>query len=100
MRARRHGIRNTQNLPISSDDNVALVSSANEHDIDLIIIGPEAPLANGLADALRATGRLVFGPSQAAAQIEASKAFSKAFMQRHNIPYRALCDIYRFSESV
>ena len=70
----------------SAEDIPALVAFANEQQIDLVIIGPEAPLAIGLADALRAAGRLVFGPSQAAAQIEASKAFSKAFMQRHNIP--------------
>ncbi len=82
----QHATRSTQNVPIATEDTVALVSFCNEQDIDLIIIGPEAPLANGLADALRATGRLVFGPLQAAAQIEASKAFSKAFMQRHNIP--------------
>ncbi len=74
------------NVPISTEDTAALVSFCTEQDIDLIIIGPEVPLANGLADALRATHRSVFGPSQAAAQIEASKAFSKAFMQRHNIP--------------
>lgn len=74
------------NVPIAAEDDSALVSFCNGQDIDLIIIGPEAPLANGLADALRAHNRLVFGPSQAAAQIEASKAFSKAFMQRHSIP--------------
>ena len=68
------------NVSIVAEDTPALVSFCNEQDIDLIIIGPEAPLANGLADAVRAAGRLVFGPSQAAAQIEASKAFSKAFM--------------------
>ena len=54
--------------------------------IDLAVIGPEAPLADGLADELRKTGIAVFGPSQQAAQIEASKAFCKAFMDRHNIP--------------
>ncbi len=74
------------NVPIAAEDTAALVSFCTEQHIDLVIIGPEAPLANGLADALRAHNRLVFGPSQAATQIEASKAFSKAFMQRHNIP--------------
>jgi phosphoribosylamine--glycine ligase len=74
------------NVSIVAEETTALVSFCNEQDIDLIIIGPEAPLANGLADALRATGRSVFGPSQSAAQIEASKAFSKAFMGRHRIP--------------
>jgi phosphoribosylamine---glycine ligase len=74
------------NVPISAEDLPALVAFAHEQAIDLAIIGPEVPLALGLADALRATGRSVFGPSQAAAQIEASKAFSKDFMARHNIP--------------
>ena len=50
---------------------------AQENAIDLVVIGPEAPLAAGVADALRAAGLLVFGPSQAAAQLEASKAFTK-----------------------
>jgi phosphoribosylamine--glycine ligase len=74
------------NVPINAEDIPALVAFATEEQIDLVIVGPEVPLAIGLADALRAAGRLVFGPSRAAAQIEASKAFSKAFMQRHNIP--------------
>lgn len=74
------------NVTIAAEDSAALVSFCNEQKIDLIIIGPEAPLAMGLADALRAAGRSVFGPSQAAAQIEASKSFSKAFMQRRHIP--------------
>jgi phosphoribosylamine--glycine ligase len=74
------------NVAISAEDIPALVSFANDQGIDLTIVGPEVPLALGLADALRAAGRSVFGPSQAAAQIEASKAFSKDFMARHNIP--------------
>src|SRR6185369_9254990 len=53
--------------------------------IDLVVIGPEGPLAAGLADALRAAGITVFGPSAAAAEIEASKAFSKAFMVRRGL---------------
>src|SRR5512139_1869854 len=72
------------NVAIGAEDIPALVAFANEQDIDLTIVGPEVPLALGLADALRVSGRLVFGPSQVAAQIEASKAFSKDFMQRHH----------------
>ncbi len=53
---------------------------------DLVIIGPEAPLADGLVDTLQARGIAAFGPTRAAARLEASKAFAKAFMQRHNIP--------------
>ena len=71
-----------------------------EQQIDLVIVGPEAPLAIGLADALRAAGRSVFGPSQAAAQIEASKAFSKDFMQRHNIPTARFATFTEYREAL
>lgn len=57
--------------------------------IDLTVVGPEAPLAAGVVDAFRAAGLRIFGPTQAAAQLESSKAFSKAFMQRHGIPTAA-----------
>jgi phosphoribosylamine--glycine ligase len=66
-----------RNLPIPSDDLDRVADAADMHGIDLTIVGPEAPLAGGLADRLRAEGRSVFGPSAAAAQIEASKAFAK-----------------------
>lgn len=69
------------NLPISSDDIDRLADAADMRGIDLVIVGPETPLAGGLADRLRAEGRLVVGPSAAAAQIEASKAFSKEVMR-------------------
>jgi len=68
------------NLPIPSDDIEGLVAAARTHAIDLTIVGPEQPLALGLADRLRADGRRVFGPSAAAARIEASKAFAKEVM--------------------
>jgi phosphoribosylamine--glycine ligase len=74
------------NLPVKADDKAALVQTALERKIDLVVIGPEGPLAAGLADDLRAKGLPVFGPAQAAAQIESSKVFSKEFMQRHGIP--------------
>ena len=57
--------------------------------IDLTVVGPEAPLAAGVVDIFRAAGLRIFGPTQAAAQLESSKAFSKAFMQRHGIPTAA-----------
>jgi phosphoribosylamine---glycine ligase len=63
-----------------------LVAAAREHAIDLVVIGPEAPLAAGLADRLRAAGRPVFGPGAAAARIEASKAFAKDVMARAGVP--------------
>ncbi len=74
------------NVAISIDDLPALVGFAMAHAVDLAVIGPEAPLAAGLGDALRAEGIAVFGPDRAAAEIESSKAFSKHFMARHGIP--------------
>lgn len=88
------------NVPIAADNIPALVAFASEQNIGLVIIGPEVPLALGLADALRAANRLVFGPSQAAAQIEASKAFSKAFMQRHHIPTARFATFTDFREAL
>ena len=66
-----------------------LVSLAKAESIDLVVVGPEDPLAAGISDRLRAEGIAVFGPSAAAAQLEGSKAFSKDFMARHNIPTAA-----------
>ena len=77
------------NLPIAADDLDRLADAADMHGIDLTIIGPEAPLAHGLADRLRAEGRLVFGPSAAAAQLEASKAFAKEVMVAAGVPTAA-----------
>jgi phosphoribosylamine--glycine ligase len=71
---------------ISVNDHVAVVAFCKANQIDLVIVGPEVPLADGLVDSLSAEGIRCFGPSQAAAQIEASKVFAKDFMARHNIP--------------
>jgi len=73
-------------------DNVAatgiaeLVELARKEDIGLTVVGPEAPLAEGVVDAFRAAGLPIFGPSQAAAQLESSKDFAKQFLVRHKIP--------------
>jgi phosphoribosylamine--glycine ligase len=75
-----------ENVALNTDDYSAVVRFSQEKQIDLAIIGPEAPLAAGLADSLKDSGIKVFGPSKAAAQIESSKVFSKNFMQRHGIP--------------
>jgi len=72
------------NVPIT--DLVALRQWAIEQGVALTLVGPEAPLAAGIVDDFRAHGLRIFGPTQAAAQLESSKAFSKAFMQRHGIP--------------
>ena len=73
-----------QNLPIT--DVVKLREWAQAEGVVLAVVGPEAPLAAGVVDEFRAHGLKVFGPTKAAAQLESSKAFSKAFMRRHGIP--------------
>jgi len=77
------------NLPVLAHDIDGLVALANERHIDLTIIGPEVPLALGLADRLEAAGRLSFGPTRAAARIESSKAFAKDLMHRAGVPTAA-----------
>jgi phosphoribosylamine--glycine ligase len=74
------------NLPISAEDLDRLLAAVQAHRIDLTIVGPEGPLARGLADRLRAAGRRVFGPTAAAARIESSKAFAKEVMAAAGIP--------------
>jgi phosphoribosylamine--glycine ligase len=74
------------NLSGDPMDSEAVVQIAQQHHIDLVVIGPEAPLAVGLSDRIQTAGILVFGPSQAAAQLESSKSFAKDFMARHGIP--------------
>ncbi|MEL6573452.1 MAG: phosphoribosylamine--glycine ligase [Pseudomonadota bacterium] len=71
---------------IDINDGAAVVSFATDHAIDFVIVGPEEPLALGIADDLRAAGLLVFGPSKAAAQLEASKSFTKAICDAANAP--------------
>ena len=73
------------NLPTAATAIDELVAAADTHDIDLTIIGPEAPLAAGLADRLRAAGRAVFGPTAAAARLESSKAYAKEVMRRAGV---------------
>ncbi|WP_310646087.1 phosphoribosylamine--glycine ligase [Limnohabitans sp.] len=72
------------NVPIT--DVKALREFAQAEGIELTVVGPETPLAAGVVDEFRAHGLRIFGPTKAAAQLESSKAFSKAFMKRHNIP--------------
>jgi phosphoribosylamine--glycine ligase len=76
--------KNLVNVPIT--DLTLLRQWALDNGIGLTLVGPEAPLAAGIVDDFRAHGLRIFGPTQAAAQLESSKAFSKAFMQRHGIP--------------
>jgi phosphoribosylamine---glycine ligase len=76
-----------RNVPIT--DVAALADFAQSEKIALTVVGPEAPLAAGVVDAFRARGLRIFGPTQAAAQLESSKAFAKDFMKRHGIPTAA-----------
>ncbi|SOH95192.1 phosphoribosylamine--glycine ligase [Monaibacterium marinum] len=74
---------------INPEDAAAVIAFAGEHAIDFVVIGPEAPLAAGVADELRNAGYLTFGPSKAAAQVEASKAFTKELCDAANAPTAA-----------
>lgn len=74
------------NLDIKAEDNAGLLKFARDNRIDLTVIGPEQPLANGIVDLFQKNGLAVFGPSQKAAEIESSKVFSKDLLQRHGIP--------------
>ena len=73
-----------ENIPLT--DIVALRKWAQQEKVALTVVGPEGPLAAGVVDEFRAHGLRIFGPTREAAQLESSKAFSKAFMQRHGIP--------------
>jgi phosphoribosylamine-glycine ligase len=84
-RQRRHRA-NVPTAPVDVLDTDAVIRLVDEQRIDLTVVGPEAPLGNGLADRFEAEGRRVFGPTRGAAQLETSKAFAKDFMHRHRVP--------------
>ena len=71
---------------VDATDAQAVLQLADEHAVEFVVVGPEAPLAAGVSDALRGAGYPVFGPSQAAAQLEASKAFAKHVMNAAGVP--------------
>jgi phosphoribosylamine--glycine ligase len=75
-----------RNVDIAATDTPGLIALAREQSVGLTIIGPEAPLVNGVVDTFTAAGLRCFGPSRLAAQLEGSKAFTKEFLQRHGIP--------------
>ncbi len=75
-----------ENLPVRSTDVDAVVQAATEHRIDLVVVGPEEPLARGLVDCLQEAGIRVFGPTQAAARIESSKSWAKEVMTGAGVP--------------
>ena len=72
--------------PLMVSDNQAIIDLAQHLDVDLVVVGPEVPLVNGVADLLRAAGIAVFGPSKAAAQLEGSKNFAKEVMADAGVP--------------
>ena len=78
-----------ENVAIAADDYEALLSFAKQHQIELTVVGPEAPLVDGLVDDFQNAGLNCFGPSKGASQLEGSKAFTKDFLARHDIPTAA-----------
>jgi len=78
--------KNIENIAIGAEDIPALLEFAKSNQIDLTIVGPEAALVEGIVDVFTENGIKIFGPTKAAAQLEGSKAFTKDFLERHNIP--------------
>lgn len=89
-----------ENIALDVNDHQAIIRFCKEKHIDLVLVGPEAPLAAGLADSLSAAGVRCFGPRKAAAQIEASKVFAKNFMTRHRIPTAGYSTFTQFDEAI
>ena len=81
-------------IPVDPADPQAVLALAEREMVDLTVVGPELPLTRGVADLFQAHGRLLLGPTKAAAELESSKAFAKAFMARHRVPTAAydVCD--------
>ncbi len=82
-----------ENVALNILDNPAIIDFAKNNAVEMIIVGPEAPLVNGVVDACREAGVKVWGPTKFAAQLEGSKAFAKHFLKRHNIP-TAFYDVF------
>ena len=83
-------------LPVAVEDNESILNIAKEEEVDFVVVGPEVPLCNGVVDALNIAGVLAYGPDAACARLEGSKAFSKDFLARHNIPtaeYGNFCEV-------
>ena len=89
-----------ENVAIDATNTEALLEFANDHQIDLTIVGPEAPLVNGIVDRFDAAGLTIFGPSAAAAQLEGSKTFTKDFLERHQIPTAAYASFTEIADAI
>ena len=92
--------RNVENVALACDDIDSLLNFARDQQIDLTIVGPEAPLVAGVVDRFTAAGLACFGPTAAAAQLEGSKAFAKDFMARHGIPTAAYGNFTDIDEAI
>ena len=88
-----------ENLPLPAEDLDGLLQAARAHRIDLTVVGPEAPLAEGIVDRFQQAGLAIFGPSQQAAQLEADKAWAKDLMARHGIPTAGYRTFQRYEEA-
>ena len=87
---------NISNIDIAADDYTGLINFSKSNLIDLVVVGPEQPLCDGLVDRMSQSGVKCFGPTGSAAQLEGSKTFSKDFLKKHNIPtakYQTFTDI-------
>jgi phosphoribosylamine--glycine ligase len=89
-----------ENLAIAVDDIDGLLAFAKEQGVELTVVGPEAPLVAGIVDRFTEAGLRCFGPTKAAAQLEGSKAFTKDFLARHNIPTAAYGNFTDIDEAV
>ncbi|GAA0423287.1 phosphoribosylamine--glycine ligase [Cocleimonas flava] len=89
-----------ENVDIGAEDIEGLLAFAQENNVDLTVVGPEAPLVKGVVDLFAENGLRCFGPSKGAAQLEGSKAFSKDFFARHNIPTAAYGNFTDIDEAI
>jgi len=87
-------------VPISATDQSSLIEFVRANAIDLTIVGPEGPLAEGIVDAFEHAGLMIIGPSRAASRLESSKAFAKDFMRRHLIPTADYCTVNSAAEAL
>src|SRR5262249_15899722 len=87
-------------VPVLINDNYPLATFPEQSHIDLTMVGPEAPLANGIVDHFRQRGLRIVGPTQAAARLESSKAFAKDFMSRHQVPTARYRNVTSVEEAV
>ncbi|MBK4765339.1 MAG: phosphoribosylamine--glycine ligase [Pantoea sp. Brub] len=88
--------KNIYNVPINSTDISSLIKFSQQEKVELVIVGPEAPLVMGIVDRFKSAGINIFGPTKSAAQLESSKLFAKNFLNRHNIltaKYKSFTDI-------